>query len=207
MCKAKHRELKRRSHSYLTAMDLRRIHFCRFGSEKPTKFPIRTFKEVSQLARLPISTCFHALKRYINDEYRFIDRRRMNFRKAWPKKIKIKGEVADYLLNPNVLSSWAGYSLVKRVHELRTNFNVNIRPHTLSRFYKRHNVRFVVCKYQYQQAKKHPPSTIQKFAIDLARRTMAGENIVYFDETSCNMWMRKRMTWSSRVKPVKFPLN
>jgi len=36
---------------------------------------------------------------------------------------------------------------------------------------------------------------------------MAGENIIYFDETSCNLWMRQRMTWSSRAKPVKFPLN
>ena len=42
----------------------------------------------------------------------------MNFRKAWPARTKIKGEVAEYLLNPNVLNSWAGYSLAKRVHEL-----------------------------------------------------------------------------------------
>jgi len=30
---------------------------------------------------------------------------------------------------------------------------------------------------------------------------------VYFDETSCKMWMRQRMTWSSSARPVKFPLN
>ena len=82
-----------------------------------------------------------------------------------------------------------------------------VRPPTLSKFYRRNNVRYVVCKYQYQQARKHPPGLVRSFAIELARRTSAGENIVYFDESSCNMWMRKRTTWSSGLRPVKFPLN
>lgn len=196
MSKAKPKGLKVRSHRYLTEMDLRRVHFFRYGTEKPARIHIRTFKEVSVLAKLPISTCFHALRRYVSDGYKFIDRRRMNFSKAWPKRVKIKGQIAEYLLNPNVLNSWAGYSLVKRCHEL-SQLGVNVKPDTLSQFYKRNKVRYVVCKYQYQQAKKHPPSKLQDFAIELARRTASGENIVYFDETSCNMWMRRRLAWSS----------
>ena len=146
MIQAKPRSLKLRSHAYLTEMDLRRIHYYRFGTEQPSELFIRSYKEVGRLAKLPASTCFYALKRYINDGYRYVDRRRMNFRKAWPAKTKIKDGVAEYLLNPNVLNSWAGYSLAKRVHELK-QFGVDIRRDTLSRFYKRNNVRYVVCKY------------------------------------------------------------
>ena len=206
MSKAKPRHLKLRTHAYLTAMDMRRIHYFRYGTEKPAKFPIRTFKEVGQLVRLPASTCFYALKRYIKDGYNYIDRRRNNFKKAWPKKVKIKGQIAEYLLNQNVLAAWAGFSLAKRCFEL-SQLGVRVIPETLSKFYRKNQVKFVVCKYQYQQAQKHPASKLHQFAIELAKRTMAGENLVYFDETSCNLWMRQRMTWSSRVKPVKFPLN
>ena len=41
----------------------------------------------------------------------------------------------------------------------------------------------------------------------MARRIEKKQLVVYFDETSCNMWMRKRMTWSSRDEPVKMHLN
>lgn len=43
--------------------------------------------------------------------------------------------------------------------------------------------------------------------VDIARRVERKELLVYFDETSCNMWMRKRMTWSTRLNPVKMTLN
>lgn len=40
----------------------------------------------------------------------------------------------------------------------------------------------------------------------MAQRTIEGENIIYFDETSVNAWMRGRYTWSSKERPVKMPL-
>ncbi len=43
--------------------------------------------------------------------------------------------------------------------------------------------------------------------MDLARRILNKENIVFIDETSVNMWMRIRMTYSTREEPVKLPLN
>ena len=47
MIKAKQRTLKLRNHAYLTEMDMRRIHFYRFGTEKPSELHIRSYKEVS----------------------------------------------------------------------------------------------------------------------------------------------------------------
>ena len=79
---AKPKKLQIRRHSYLTEMDLRRIHYFRYGTEKPSKLSIRSYKEVCRLARLPASTCFYAIKRFESDNYKFVDRRRMNFRKA-----------------------------------------------------------------------------------------------------------------------------
>ena len=43
--------------------------------------------------------------------------------------------------------------------------------------------------------------------MELAKRIEQKQLVVYFDETSCNMWMRKRMTWSHRDHPVKMHLN
>ena len=48
---------------------------------------------------------------------------------------------------------------------------------------------------------------VESFTLELARRIEEGQNIVYFDETSCNLWMRRRMAWSGKEQPVKYPLN
>jgi len=48
---------------------------------------------------------------------------------------------------------------------------------------------------------------IAKFTVDLAKRIERGDNILYMDESSCNLWMRGRYTWTSREKPVKMQIN
>jgi len=72
----------------------------------------------------------------------------MNLRTAWPGKTKLKGQIAEYILNHKVLTKWVGFSLVKRVYEL-AKLGVDVKPDTLSQFYRRNKVRYVVCKYQY----------------------------------------------------------
>ena len=148
MSKKKPRALKVRRHSYLTEMDLRRIFFFRFGTEKPGHLPIRSYHLVGKLARLPASTCFYAIRRYERDGFKYVDRRRLNLQSTWAGRTKLKGDIAEYLLNHNVLTAWAGFSLVKLVHEL-SKLGVDVKPDTLSQFYKRNKVRYVVCKYQY----------------------------------------------------------
>ena len=47
----------------------------------------------------------------------------MNLRKAWPGKTKLKGQIAEYILNHKVLTKWVGFSLVKRVcNPAKTHF-------------------------------------------------------------------------------------
>ena len=82
-----------------------------------------------------------------------------------------------------------------------------MKPHTLSLFYRRHKVTYRVVKYEFSRARTVPLSDIQEFVVALARRIERRELIVYFDETSCNMWMRKRYSWCTRDHPVRMHLN
>ena len=155
---------------------------------------------------MPPATVFRALRRYTKDGLRYVDRRRLNFQKAWERRVKLRGAVKDYLLSHSVLSEWAPLSLEKWVKVL-AQLGVRVAPHTLSAFYRRHKVTYRVVKYKFSRADKVPLAQTQGFVVELARRIERDENIVYFDETSCNMWMRKRYAWSSRDHPVRMHLN
>ena len=45
------------------------------------------------------------------------------------------------------------------------------------------------------------------FAEKLARLIQSGVPLVYFDETSFNLWLRNRKTWTFRDMPVKWVFN
>jgi len=78
---------------------------------------------------------------------------------------------------------------------------------TLSKFYRRHKVTYRVVKYRYANSRPADHIDVHNFVVELARRIERRELVVYFDETSVNMWIRKRMTWSHRDQPVKMHLN
>ena len=62
-------------------------------------------------------------------------------------------------------------------------------------------------KYEFSRQRKRPLEEVRRFVVGLARRLARDENVVYFDETSCNMWMRKRYAWCTRERPVRMHLN
>ena len=45
-------------------------------------------------------------------------------------------------------------------------------------------------QWQYSQGLEPDPEITLEFAIALAQSIERGDNVVYMDETSCNMWMR-----------------
>lgn len=55
------KKLKMRKHAYLSEMDLRRIHYLRYGTEEPSDEPKMTLKEVGRRVKLPPSTCYYAI--------------------------------------------------------------------------------------------------------------------------------------------------
>ncbi len=75
-------------------------------------------------------------------------------------------------------------------------------------FYKKNNIRYRVVNFRYQQEqRKRSQPAIAKFTFDLAKRIERGDKILYMDESSCNLWMRGRYTWTNREKPVKMQIN
>jgi transposase len=70
-----------------------------------------SYPDIAKKLHLPVSTVFTALKRYKEDGYRFVNRRRLNFRRAWAKQVKIKGPLKEYLLSDFILNEWASLSL------------------------------------------------------------------------------------------------
>ena len=187
-------------------MDMRRMYYYRYGTEGDHDQIRMSYPQIAKLLYLPVSTVYQAIKRYENDGRTYVNRRRLNFQVCWARKQKIQGALKDYLLSYDVLSEWAPYSLEQRVKLIR-KLGVNVASRTLGKFYKRHLVSYRVVKYRFAGAQAAPLADTQRFVVDLARRIQRKELVVYFDETSCNMWHRKRMSWSTRNQPVKMHLN
>jgi len=64
-------------------MDLRRMYFCRYGTEGPAGPVVMSYPQVARKLYLPISTVYYGLKRYERDGHKFVDRRKTNFKKSW----------------------------------------------------------------------------------------------------------------------------
>jgi transposase len=192
----------------LTENDLRLMYKLRHGSERRTDIDRieMSIPDISKRLHISYSTVHYALKRYERQGCRFINLRSGNWKKAWVTNTKIKGAVKTYLLSHKVLTEWAGKSLPSRVKEIKAHVGLNIHPRTLSKFYRENKVNRVVVKYQYQQAIHQDRAKVRTYVLGLARRVIEGQNLIYFDETSCNQWMRSRMTWSCRSNPVKMHL-
>jgi len=108
-----------------------------------------SFEQIGQKLRLNASTCFSALKRYKANGFKYINHRKANWTKAWTTNEKIKGDVKSYLLSHDTLSKWAGYSLKRRCQMLHQEKGLKVKADTLSKFYRKNRVKYVVVKYQY----------------------------------------------------------
>ena len=65
-------------------MDLRRMCFLRYGTERPLDGAetVATYQKIAKRLHMPPGTVFRALKRYRRDGLRYVGRRRLNFRKS-----------------------------------------------------------------------------------------------------------------------------
>ena len=149
--------LKLVQRSVLGHMDMRRICFFRYGTEKPhaESEALMSYQKIARKLYLPVATVFTALKRYQRDKLCFIDRRKTNLKASWERQRKIKGAVSDYLLSYEVLNDWAPLNLNQRVKMLR-DLGVFVAPLTLSQFYRRNKVTYRVVKYEFSRARKVP---------------------------------------------------
>ena len=152
-----------------------------------------------------MATTYTALRRYEQNGKQVIDRRRFNGKNNG--KRKITEAVSSYLLNRHFLQLYSGYCLQQRCLQLEIDMDVKITPSTLRTFYLQHDIKMRSVSFTYQQALRKSRSPILHFSLSLARMILDDKTIVYFDESSFNMWMRGNRTWTPADFPIRWSLN
>lgn len=90
---------------------------------------------------------------------------------------------------------------------IEQDFGLKLSLVGLFKFYKRNNIKYLSVSYIYQQGLARPVSAIEKYAVELAKKTRSGEHLIYFDEASFNLWLRNRRAWTPKDWPIKMVLN
>jgi transposase len=77
----------------------------------------------------------------------------------------------------------------------------------LRNFYVKHKIGLYATNYVYQQSRNAKTNDLRRFAIEIGDLVEKDKPIVYFDESSFNMWMRKSKTWMRYNEPIPVVLN
>jgi len=144
------------------------------------------------MKKWPMSV-FNALKRWERDKTK-LDYRADNG-SHMKKKQKLQGRIQDYLLSKQTLDDWSGLGLETRCILLDSAKGIKVSWQVLRNFYIRHGVKYLFSNYAYQQSLAVKRSAILDFALELAQLIQDDKVLIYFDETTLNMWMRGRKTW------------
>jgi transposase len=113
----------------------------------------------------------------------------------------------DLLLHPETLRCWSGFTLAERCATLRQHYGVDIGWWALRYFYRKHGVRNLSTNFAYRQSLAADPADVRAFAVRLAELVDSREPLVYFDESSFHMWLRRSRTWMFPSDPVPIVLN
>jgi transposase len=179
----------------LTETDVKRLVHARFNSLTDCSTVHMSFPAIAKRHRLPVSTCFYAVRAYLQRGLAFVNRRLTNGRPA--HTIKIKEQLTGFLLTHSTLQEWSGMTLLQRCKQIKNQFGVTISPSALKRFYNRQGIKYLRTSYCYQQGMGLAKEQERfKFCVDLATRLDQKEVLVYADEASFNCWMHSKRTWS-----------
>ena len=148
-------------------------------------------------------TVFQAIKRMKLRNGHHIDARILNGRKTVRK---ITPAVEKLLLDHKTLQSWSGLFIRQRIMLLRANHNVHIGDSTLKDFYKKHKVKYLRVSYQYHQGLAVSPELRYNFAVRLAELRDKNQILIYIDEASFHLWLKKTHTWTHADRPVRIVL-
>jgi hypothetical protein len=92
----------------------------RFGSLHQFDTVCMTYPKIARALHVHPSSVFVVVKRFVNNGYRIVDKRKLERKKPIPEK------VAPKLLDPALLTNWAPLSLAKRVVLINIKFDVTI---------------------------------------------------------------------------------
>ena len=83
---------------------------------------------------------------------------------------------------------------------------IRIGESTLKEFYKKNGVKYLRVSYQYNQSLAVPPELRLNFALRLAELRDKNQILVYLDEASFHLWLKKTHTWTDPDRPVRIIL-
>ena len=107
-----------------------------------------SFFAIAKRHRLPVLTCFYAVRAYQQQGLAFGNRRLANGRPL--HAIKIKEQLTRFLLTRLTLQEWSGMTLLQRCKQIRNQFGVTISPSALKRFINRQGIKYLRTSYCYQ---------------------------------------------------------
>ena len=180
-----------------------------FGSLAQVETQELTLKEVATLNYMPVMTLWNMRKRYVSS---FLGAPSPPPPK--PKKrsrnLKITPQVAAYLLNIETLQKWSTFTLQMRTVALAKHCRCSLAVDTLRKFYVRNHIRVRHCNFQYKNSHSVTQRERWQFAASLFDLVHLSNrpNVVYFDETSLNLWPTISHTWSGAGdERVEIPKN
>lgn len=152
--------------------------------------------DVAKHMYLPWMTVHNVLTKFINGNKRLqvfdhVDRRFG----------KIPDDVKQFLLEKQTLQAWSPFSLYERVEIIRRVLGIQTSYSTLRRFYKSNRITFQTAKQVYRNyLVQQPQLDVQRrqFAVILANLIKKKTPLIYQDETTCNSFMAKKKSWSTR---------
>lgn len=96
----------------LREIDVKRIVMARFNSLTDCSTIHSSLPEISRRHRIPLSTCFYAIKAFQERGLAYVNKRLTNTRP--PHTFKIKDAILGYLKSYETLQKWTGLTLLQR---------------------------------------------------------------------------------------------
>lgn len=106
----------------------------------------------------------------------------------------------------DVLQKWSGLTLSQRIRLIERDHNIVLGGCTLRDFYRKHEIKYLQVSYMYYQAFKKSPQARWNYAVKIAQLIHQKQILVYFDEASFHLWLKKTHTWSKVGRPVRIIL-
>ena len=130
----------------------------------------------------------------------------------WPSytntKTKLLTEHEKYLTEYSTLYDWRFLTMAQRCAKIYQDFGIRCSRPTLAALY--HSNGIVNRKAAYRIASRGDDAAVnlqqQYFVKTLIQELADGTNIVYFDETTVNFWMKNQRSWFRPEKPITFVL-
>ena len=116
--------------------------------------------------------------------------------------------LAEYLMRPATLRSWAHLSIQQRCHAIEAKFGIRISRFPLYTFYHKHGIRRSAPwrKISNKRTKNEHDELQLKFLLGYVDFLKKGFSFYWIDETSVNMWSTRGQVWQYNDDPMKVEL-